>query len=149
RPTCVRPRSGDSAMRIDVRRATVDDARAIAEVHVASWRGAYRGIVPDEVLDARSVEERTPKWRAWLTEPGSRHVLVAAADGRVRGFVAGGPSEDADADATVGQVYALYVAPPEWTRGVGRALLRRSCDALFAEGFRQGTLWVLQANGRG
>jgi len=41
-----------------IRPATPEDARAIAEVHVASWRYAYRGLLPDDVLDRLSVEER-------------------------------------------------------------------------------------------
>jgi hypothetical protein len=43
---------------LDIRRASQSDARAIAEVHVASWRETYRGIVPDAFLDALSVAER-------------------------------------------------------------------------------------------
>ena len=41
-----------------IREATPDDARAIAEVHVASWRWAYRGDLPAEFLDGLSVDDR-------------------------------------------------------------------------------------------
>ena len=53
-------------MSVTVRGATADDARAIAEVHVASWRWAYRGQVPDRILDELSVDEREAIWRAAL-----------------------------------------------------------------------------------
>jgi len=33
-----------------IRRAKVDDANRIAEIHVFGWRCAYRGIVSDEYL---------------------------------------------------------------------------------------------------
>ena len=46
-------------MPVTVRDATVDDARAIAEVHVASWRWAYRGQLPDDLLDGLSVDDPT------------------------------------------------------------------------------------------
>ena len=39
-----------------VRRATPEDARAISEVQIAGWRHAYRGIVPDAMLDELDVE---------------------------------------------------------------------------------------------
>jgi hypothetical protein len=39
-----------------VRPATPDDADAIASVHVRSWQAAYRGIVPDAMLDALSIQ---------------------------------------------------------------------------------------------
>ena len=32
-----------------VRPADVDDAAAIAAVHVAAWRSTYRGLLPDEL----------------------------------------------------------------------------------------------------
>jgi hypothetical protein len=32
------------------RKATLEDARAIAEVHVKAWQAAYRHLLPAEVL---------------------------------------------------------------------------------------------------
>lgn len=46
-----------------IRRATPDEAPAIADLSVRAWRAAYRGIVPDEVLDQLSVERRATGWR--------------------------------------------------------------------------------------
>ena len=42
-----------------VRASTVSDARRIAYIHVETWRAAYRGQMPDAVLDALDVERRT------------------------------------------------------------------------------------------
>ena len=61
---------------LTIRAATPADARAIAEVHVASWRVGYRGLVPDEVLAAHSVEKRTEQWEE-LLEDERNTVLVA------------------------------------------------------------------------
>ena len=46
-----------------IRPATVDDAAAVAHVHVSSWRSTYRGLMPDAVLDSLSVERRAEFWR--------------------------------------------------------------------------------------
>ena len=35
-----------------IRQATFDDAHAFGLVHAETWRMAYRGIVPDDFLDA-------------------------------------------------------------------------------------------------
>ena len=40
-----------------IRPATEADARTIAEIHVAGWVAAYRGMVPDELLASLSVDE--------------------------------------------------------------------------------------------
>ena len=43
-----------------LRRATVDDAERIAQVHVASFRSAFRGIFPDSQVDGFTVARRMP-----------------------------------------------------------------------------------------
>jgi CheY-like chemotaxis protein len=77
---------------VEVRDATSADARAIATVHVTSWRAAYRGLLPDRFLDRLSVDERAPTWRRRID---GRHdaeaVLVAERDGAVVGFLAAIP----------------------------------------------------------
>ena len=43
-------------MSVTIRAAIPDDARAIAEVHVASWRWAYRDDLPEDTIASRSVD---------------------------------------------------------------------------------------------
>ena len=47
---------------IVIRPATVEDAAGIAEVQVATWRTAFRGVVADRALERLSVEQRTERW---------------------------------------------------------------------------------------
>ena len=117
-----------------LRPATIDDARAIAEVHVASWLAAYRGLVPDEVLDAQSVDVRAAQWDEWLHK-GETRTLVA---GGVDGFVT--------FRETSGEVAALYVAPDRARRGIGSALIDAAHAALHAAGRDEAQLWVFEAN---
>ncbi len=134
---------------LEVRRATTEDATGIANVHVHSWLAAYRGLMPDDMLDTLSVEERTEGWLRFL-EPGSGGplVLVALDDDGVAGFSALSlPSRDEDADARTAELSALYVLPPRWRAGVGSALLNASRAELPAEGlWHELTLWVLPGN---
>src|SRR5665647_1820355 len=54
-----------------VRRAEPQDAPVVARVHTASWRQAYRGLLPQEYLDALSVEARTKtRAKAFSQLPG-------------------------------------------------------------------------------
>ncbi|HVO32125.1 MAG TPA: tRNA glutamyl-Q(34) synthetase GluQRS, partial [bacterium] len=81
-----RPKSGGAALVRAVRGA---DAIALAEVYVASWRAAYRGIVPAAVLDALSVRTQTARWQkmlAGMAKSETRAWLVED-EGRARGFV--------------------------------------------------------------
>ncbi len=40
---------------IQIRPATLEDATAIAAIHVQSWRETYAGIMPEEVIGRLSV----------------------------------------------------------------------------------------------
>jgi GNAT superfamily N-acetyltransferase len=129
-----------------IRPGEVADAEAVADVHVRSWQGAYRGLLPDSLLDKLSVEERARMWRAWLTRASDVSVWVADEGGSVIGFVAAGPQNPLE-DRDVAEVYAIYLLPERMGRGLGRALLARAIDEL-RPGFGAVMLWVLKTNER-
>ena len=54
----------------------MDDAAAIAAVHVETWRTAYAGILPPEVIDARSYEQREQQARSTIGRLGPERVCV-------------------------------------------------------------------------
>jgi ribosomal protein S18 acetylase RimI-like enzyme len=136
---------------VELRDATPADARAIAAVNVASWRVAYRGLIPDDVLAGLSVPDRERFWFDTLSAQGPRtSVVVAAAVHAVVGFAAAGPPVDpADrADPTLGDLYALYLDPGSWGRGIGARLHATVLDRLRARGFTSAGLWILDGNQR-
>ena len=135
---------------MDIRSARPEDARAIAETHVATWRAAYQGHIPDDYLAGLSVVDRAGVWRAVLAANDfpARGVLVAGDGGGVAGFVQFGPSRDHGAAPTDGEVAALYVLPAHWGQGVGRSLLERALASLRSAGSPRATLWVLDTNSR-
>jgi GNAT superfamily N-acetyltransferase len=136
-----------------IREATRLDARAIAEVHVASWRSGYQGILPDEILDSLSVEERERTWREILEgkraraggrAAGGGFTLVAEVEGRIRGFCSvATPSPDPDLTSDVAEIGALYVAPKLWRQGIGTALLVRAMKEVHDRDHQRATLWTL------
>jgi GNAT superfamily N-acetyltransferase len=127
-----------------VRPAVLQDARAIAAVHVATWRDAYAGLLPDDLLDGLNVDERAEVWCGRLAAlPAGGFVLVFELDADVLGFVSGGPQRDGGA---VGEVYAIYVDPGSQGRGAGRRLLQAAVDCLTRAGFTEARLWVLAGN---
>src|SRR5690242_5012297 len=103
-----------------VRWAALEDARAIAEVHVSSWQVGYRGLIPAETLDRMTIAEREPRWREWLSSPTAPSTLVAGHGGRIEGFcsvamAARGAEEASD----LAEIPAFYVAPGAWRGGGG------------------------------
>lgn len=134
-------------MNVRIRPATVDDAHAIAEVHVRSWQHAYRELLPREFLAGLSVPKRTAMWAESLDQ-GRSSLLVAEADGAVAGFAAFGPCRDADAGPAEHELCAIYVMPACWSAGLGRGLWRESNAAMAAQGAGSVSLWVLAGNDR-
>lgn len=140
-----------------VRAASVADATAIAMVHVASWRAAYVGLIPQDFLDAMDVGDRGRIWQSILTAdrwPTAARVLQDDAgddgDGDVVGFIHYGPTRDDDGDPkTTGSVNALYLVREVWRSGGGRALLESAEAELSRAGFGEATLWLLLGNERG
>jgi ribosomal protein S18 acetylase RimI-like enzyme len=136
---------------VELRDATPADACAIATVLVQSWRAAYRGLLPDDVLADLSVSDRERFWSDTLTaRPVHTRIVVAAIGDAIVGFAATGPPlvPDDRADPTLGDLYALYLDPDVWRRGIGTQLHAAALDRLRSCGFTHAGLWVLDTNER-
>jgi GNAT superfamily N-acetyltransferase len=128
-----------------LRRAAVADAPAIARVHVAAWDAAFRGIVPDDWIDARTLERRTSQWSSRLAEP-NRLVWIACEDGangEALGFAGAVVLEPPDGEFQ-SYLQTLYVHPRVFRRGIGRQLLKAVCAELSALGVRNLALRTLR-----
>lgn len=136
-------------MAITTREAVIEDAAAIAKVHVASWKWAYRGLLPAETLDGVDIAEREAGWLDVLAseDPHDRVIVAEGRNGLV-GFASVGATRDDEAPAGTGELFAIYLAEHEAGTGLGASLLARSTEALRDEGFGRATLWVLETNER-
>jgi ribosomal protein S18 acetylase RimI-like enzyme len=130
-----------------VRPATTSDAKAIAEIHVATWQAAYKDLMPEDHLDKMTLEKRQSYWREAI-EYSEPQLLVATDGDQLVGFVAYDRSRDAKTPSTMGEIWAINVAPAHWRKGVGLALWDGARDGLKEEGCTQVTLWVLLRNER-
>lgn len=133
-----------------VRWARLEDARAIGAVHIASWRAAYRGLMPDQVLDDLTLDGRERDWQGWLATGGDRELtLVAELDGEVAAFCTlEVPSTEPEEPDDVAGIPALYARPDAFGRGVGAALMQAALDAMRERGYREAILWMLEGNER-
>jgi ribosomal protein S18 acetylase RimI-like enzyme len=126
-----------------VRPARVEDAEAIAHVHVATWRAAYAHAVPAETLARVDVAERAEAWHRFLV--GDSATFVGEVDAAIRGFVNVGASRE---EPGVGELFSIYVLPEAWGTGLATALIERGEEELRARGFASATLNVLADNPR-
>lgn len=132
-----------------IREADASDARAIAEVHVQSWRESYRGLVPDEALASLSVDANAAGWEGHFQEMTPPECCFVSVDGDgVTGFIHAGPAHSDDLGPH-GEVYAIYLLDRVKGQGIGRALMYEAVCRLRAAGFRSVCLWFLKDNPAG
>jgi ribosomal protein S18 acetylase RimI-like enzyme len=143
---------------VTVRAARVADAPAMARVFVDSFHTGHRGQMPDWLLETRTYETSERGWVRTLAELSEAAapeecVFVAEDDAvHIAGVAMCGPPKAWDADEKAreaqptGEVYALYVDPSHWRRGVGRELVRHMARFLAAHGRRRMLIGVLANN---
>jgi L-amino acid N-acyltransferase YncA len=135
-----------------IRLATVADARRIAEIHIRAWQDAYRGLVPDAILDAFDIDVRTERWRETFEREAAadtpERTWIVEAEGEIAGFALAAPARDESAPPPegAGEIAVLYMDSWWRGRGLGRALLARVADDLASRGFDPIVVWVFEAN---
>jgi ribosomal protein S18 acetylase RimI-like enzyme len=127
-----------------IRPAKLEDAPAIARVHVASWQSTYQGMLPDEFLASLSETGYAERWKRVIGE-GSSRVYVAEDEGEVVGFASGG-HERAGETGYSGELYAIYVIDAAQRRGFGHELVRSTVAGLRELGLDDMIIWVLRDN---
>jgi len=138
---------------MEIRAATLADARSLAEVHNEGWRWGYDGLVPASVLEDRDDDWSEERWIHALTDEWreGEATFLAEDGGRAIGMIACGPATQdygMPPPEGVGEVYALYLREGAQGTGVGRALLARGHQHLRDAGFTHAVLWVIDENER-
>jgi GNAT superfamily N-acetyltransferase len=128
-----------------LRPAEPADALAVARVHVNTWQAAYRSLLPDDYLNQLRPEDRAQHYDFSHQDPSKPYTIVAADGPEVYGFATTAPSRDSDLPAH-GELFALYVDPERWGRGIGVALIAAARARLMQQGFRSALLWLLAGN---
>jgi L-amino acid N-acyltransferase YncA len=147
------PPSLEQTLRI--RPASAEDVEAIAAIHVEGYWEAYRGLVDDAVLAARSPALRRRVWGERLEGPQERQfVVVADRDGEVVGFSSGRaatPDEGGDGER-IGCWENLYLRPDllgsAESLKTGLALHEATVARLAGCGFTEGVNFVIEGNDR-
>ena len=146
--TPVHPRKrGGTLSAVFLRQAKPGDELSVAQVHVRSWQLAYLRLLPDEYLDALEPADRAARYTFADADPSRPLTVVAVNEHQICGFTTIGRCRDRDVSHG-GELYAIYVHPDWWDRGVGRVLIHDARRRLAEQGFSDAALWVLVGNER-
>lgn len=128
-----------------IRRATTSDIPAIAAIHVEAWHANYRGMIPDDAIDSRTVELRKATWHQMLRQP-HRVTLVSCDDsGAVTGFASAFTLPEQH-NGFESFLQMLFVAESRKGQGIGCELLSAIAKQMCDAGARSMALRTLRAN---
>ena len=129
-----------------IRDAAPTDASTLAAIRIRSWRAAYAGLVPAQILERMSLERNMAFFAARVETPDGHETLIIEDETQTpRGYALTGPCADADGKG-LGEVQAIYLDPDARGQGLGAALLSAAINRLGNAGFIDAVLWVLTAN---
>ena len=128
---------------IVIRRMEIEDAEAVTDILIKSWRTAYRGIISDEHLDNMDRVTLTDRRRKQYKD-----YIVAVFEGRIVGYCwyVNNNSFTNDVPDIDCEVVALYVDPELKRNGLGRQLLLYAIDDLKKQGRKKMIIWCLKEN---
>ena len=122
-----------TSLTVDIRPATGRDAEQIADVHGASWRNAYEGLIPHKSLQ-EMISRRNAGW--WKR---------AISGGMVAGYCTYGLNR-ARALPQEGEIYELYIRPEYQGIGLGTILFDAAQASLKNHGCDGLVVWALEDN---
>ncbi len=138
-----------------MRQAEAVDAAQMSKIHAASWRAAFRGMVPDGYLDRLPDMYWRESFRKALEDGSLSAKLIEDGDcvagvitygpARTKLPVAGKPAGTFANYSRFGQVVSLYLMPEYYGRGYGRELLEAVREELL-QTYEGIFLWVLREN---
>jgi GNAT superfamily N-acetyltransferase len=131
---------------IQIRPSVDGDNAGIRKVQVTTWKSAYRGMIPDRILDQMSIDN--PPRRSKTPDTlitNSRRAFVALDDAKeILGFAVGGLPRSTDWNYE-SELWAIYVLPSEQGRGIGKKLFNALASELSKD-YKNLIIWVLEAN---
>ncbi len=126
---------------MEIRRLLPEDTiNDVSRIFAWSWKAAYRGIVPQDYLDA--IPEN--RWSNALAKERS-DLWVVSDGGQLVGVSSCGAARD-ETYQNWGEIKAIYLVPAWYRKGIGTKLLQTSMQSLFDKGFTNIYLWVLEEN---
>ncbi|MGG7076588.1 GNAT family N-acetyltransferase [Clostridium sardiniense] len=129
----------------EIRKAIPDDALGITIVNVYTWKTAYTGLIPDELIDARIDELKYLAKKRREDIEKNDNFIVASIGNTIIGFCSYGNSRN-ESFMDSGEINALYVLHGFQGDGVGKELFLAATKELKHIGYSSVIINCLQGN---
>ena len=116
-----------------IRPMEISDVPRVAEIHVFTWRSAYRGIISDDILfNHRSVSKSIERFSDFVRN--GTHETYVFDDGIVKAFLTIGNCRDEDKTDAF-ELWAIYVDPFMQKQGIGTKFVNYCEEQAVKRGF--------------
>ncbi len=134
-------------MNYTIRKATIDDACALAQILSESWASAYKDIIPAAELARQcDLSNNFSMFRTMLRAP--RGEFYIALDGAIPcGEYMFCRSRDEDLP-DYAEIVSIYTIERYWGGGLGCAMMKTALNNIVKFGFSHVFLWVFKENAR-
>lgn len=130
----------------ELRPARETDIAAIQACYLRSWRAAYAGFLPPDVVDTEAQKRRSFDWGRGIGLDTSTVVVALDDHDAVVGVVQADEILPPPRDRP--EIVMLYVDPDAWGSGVAAALLNHGVAWIAGRGHRDARLRVVEAHTR-
>lgn len=132
-----------------IRDVSIDDAAGVARVQAEAWQTAYKGIVSEVILSAKTQEAGTPKFiekiRTHIESRTNFPFLVAVMNEEIVGFAHSCAPREAPSEYDC-ELGAIYVDPVSHGLGVGSSLVCETAKRFKAAGLNRMIIWSFIEN---
>ena len=127
---------------LKIRYAVLSDAEDIAVINVTTWKIAYKGLIPDEFLANRNLNDKRIENIKKQIKNQYNICLVAEQNNKITGYCIGGLPRQYN-DVFQFELRAFYVLPEYQRTGIGKAIFDKFKEIVAGKPFY---LYALSAN---
>ena len=131
-------------MDVTIKHVSLEDIPLLSHILAASWRVAYRGMIPQDFLDSIEDERWVTPFTYRLTKGGMKADILYVQQAAC-GCVVYGPSQNKNYSGW-GEICCLYLLPEYTRKGYGKQLLLFAMDQMKKENIHDFYLWALDEN---
>ena len=132
---------------VQIRRAQNGDEETLARIQTESWRAAFAGIVPAELLTQCTSLERAERMYARLLSERRGNGYILELDGKPHCIAWWDATREKDMPGTA-ELICIHSLRDNWHKGYGSRMMERVLADAKSAGYARIMLWVFDRNVR-
>ena len=131
-----------------IRKACINDSSRIAEIHVFSWRYAYKEFISmDFLINEMNVKKRDEIFHKDLSEENENIMTYVYEENNIiKGFMTIGECRDDDKNIDTFELCGIYIDPLFQRQYIGTKFVKYCIQEALSKSKKEIVLWVFEKN---